>query len=229
MEKRGGRIWELDFLRGIALFLMIYFHTIYDMKEFFHYPVNYEGNVNYYIGKAAAILFILLSGISSSLTRSNVKRSLKTLGAALLVTLASYFYNPGFVIVFGILHFLGLSALLSHFFKKLNPFLLFLLGTAIMASDTLISKVRVTHNFLMPFNITSPGFVSSDYYPLIPWLGLFLFGIALGKLLYTEKKSLLNFSPKCSVICTAGRHTLPIYLLHQPAIVLILMLIQFLR
>jgi len=88
-----SRIWELDFLRGIALILMIYFHVIFDMKEFFDYPVSYSIGINYYIGKASAILFMLVSGISCSLSRSNIRRGLKVLGIALAITLVTHLYN----------------------------------------------------------------------------------------------------------------------------------------
>jgi len=221
------RIWELDFFRGIALIMMIYFHVIFDMKEFFNYPVNYSSGINYYIGKASAILFMLISGISCSLSRNNVKRGLKVLGVAMAITLATHLFNPDFGIKFGILHLFGVSMLLYPLLQRLNKYMLFLLGTLIIVLGNVLSKISVSFDYLFPIGLYSDSFISSDYYPLIPWLGVFMYGIFLGKLLYTEKQSLFNFSIGPNIISMAGKRTLFVYLIHQPAIMLFLTMINY--
>ncbi len=220
------RIWELDFFRGIALFFMVYFHLVYDMKEFFGYDVVYGKGLNFYIGKASVTLFILISGISCSLSRSNVKRGLKLLGVALLVSLFSYLYNPEFVIKFGIIHFFAAAMLLYPLFSRLPNSLLLVLGTLIIALGQWTSRLNVSFDYLFPFGVTSPGFTSSDYYSLIPWLGLFLYGIVLGKTLYSKKESLFNFSLPSNPISFMGQHTLLLYVIHQPLIVGVLWVIE---
>lgn len=229
MEAGRKRIWELDFLRGIALILMVYFHIIFDLNEFYSVPVNYYSGINYYIGKASAILFMILSGISSSLSRSNVKRGLKILGIALVITAVSHIYDPDFGIKFGILHFLGTSMLLYPLFSRLNKYFLILIGTGIIVLGKFISNIPVSNDYLFPLGLYSPTFVSSDYYPLIPWLGVFLYGIALGKILYSGKKSILPAEFRDNPVNIIGRHTLTIYLIHQPVILAILWLIHSLK
>ena len=221
IKANGSRIWELDFLRGTALILMIYFHIIFDMAVFFNYSVSYEGNINYYIGKISAILFILIAGICCSLSGNNIKRGLKVTGAALFVTLASYIYNPGFIILFGILHFLGFCILLSTATNKLGKYSLLISGTIIIITGFFIQFINVNHNYLFIFGIINRSFVSQDFYPLIPWFGVFLYGMAFGKELYSQNRSLFKSSPRYRMVSTAGRHTLPIYLIHQPVILLI--------
>lgn len=221
------RIWELDFLRGIALLFMIYFHIVFDMKELYGYAVNYASGFNYFAGKIAGILFILLAGLSSNLSRSNMKRGLRILVIALAITIFTYFYNPDYVIVFGILHFLAACILLLFpAFKKLHPALLMLVGTAIIIAGSFINKINAPFDYLFFLGITSKNFVSSDYYPLLPWSGLFLYGMALGKTLYAEKQSIFNFELKNNIISIAGRHTLLVYVLHQPLIIAALELIK---
>ena len=222
----NNRIWELDFLRGLALILMTYFHLIYDMKELYGYPVSYEGNVTDFIGKLSAILFITISGISTSLGRSSWKRGLKVLGAAMLITLVSYIFNNDFFVIFGILHFLGLSMILSVILKKLNNISLLAIGTAIMLVGYNIPLDNFSNDYLMMLGFRSPAFSSSDYYPLIPYLGIFLIGMVLARMLYHRKKSLIAPFPGHHIISMAGRHSLPIYLIHQPVIILILYLIN---
>lgn len=227
-KSNNNRIWELDFLRGLAMILMIYFHLIYDMKELYGYSVNYEGNITYYIGKLSAILFIAISGISTTLSRSSWKRGLKVIGAALLVTLVSYIFDKNFFVVFGILHFIGLSMILSGIFKKLGNLTLLAAGALIIVVGYTIPLDNFSNDYLMMLGIRSQAFTSSDYYPLIPYLGIFLIGMVLGRILYSKKKSLFNPLPCHRIISAAGRHTLLVYLIHQPVILLILYLISVL-
>lgn len=221
-----NRIWELDFIRGTALIIMIYYHLIYDMKEFYGYDVNYEGNVLYYLGKLSAVLFILISGISTTFSRNSFKRGLMVLGAALLITLASYLYDIDYFVVFGILHFLGLSMVLSVFFKKTDNFILLASGVAIILIGYTLPLDSFSNDYLVIFGLHSQAFTSSDYYPLIPYLGIFLIGIALGRLMYAKKESLIRPFPGHHILVIAGSHSLLVYLLHQPVILLILFLMS---
>lgn len=228
ITNKKERIWELDFLRGIALIFMVYFHVIYDLREFFNYPVSYASGINFYIGKASALLFMLISGISCSLSKNNINRGLKVLGAALIITIATHLYNPDYGVKFGILHFLGISMLFYPLFSKINKYILIILGTAIILLGSFLSKVTVTVDYLFPIGLTSSSFISSDYYPLIPWFGVFLYGTALGNLLYTKRQSLFTISLENNMISKAGRKTFLLYLVHQPLIILMLFLLSFL-
>lgn len=231
MNENSGanRIWELDFFRGIAIILMIYFHLIYDMKEFFGYDANYEGNFTYYIGKLSAVLFIIISGISTSLSRSSLKRGLKVLGAGLIITIASYLFNKDYFVVFGILHFLGLSMMLSVMVKKLDNFTLLAAGVIIIVLGYALPLDHFSNDYLMIFGFKSQTFSSSDYYPLFPYFGIFLLGMVLGRLLYANRRSLFKPLPGHHMLCIAGRHSLLVYLIHQPVILLILYLISQVR
>lgn len=223
---RDKRIWELDFFRGIALILMIYFHIVFDMKDIFGYNVTYGSGINFYIGKISAILFMLLAGISSYLSRSNIRRGLKVLGTAMVITVATHLYSPDLGIKFGILHFLGVCMLLAPILQKLNRYALFSVGILSIIIGNYVSGISVTHDYLFVFGIYSEKFVSSDYYPLFPWIGVFIFGIAIGQIFYTKRKSIFNFSIGNNPISSVGRHTLMCYLVHQPLILLVLTLVK---
>jgi uncharacterized membrane protein len=221
-KRSKSRIWELDFFRGIALICMVYFHVIYDMKDIFGYNVDYSSSINYLSGKAAVILFTLISGISCFLSRSNLKRGLKILGLAAVITLATHLYGPEYGIKFGVLHFLGTCILLYPLFRRINAYLLLLLGAASIAFGNYISAIQMPHDYFFIIGLTSGSFISSDYYPLFPWIGVFLFGIALGKFFYARKSSIFKFSLGDNPISFLGRHTLLIYMLHQPVILAVL-------
>ena len=115
------RIWEIDFIRGIAIVLMILFHLIVDLKDFHNYELNYLQGFWYIEGKLSAILFILLCGVSSTLGSSrSILHGSKVLLWATLLTTVTFFYNESFYIRFGILHFLGISLLSAQYVRKLS-------------------------------------------------------------------------------------------------------------
>jgi uncharacterized membrane protein len=225
-ELNKERVWEIDLLRGVALLLMIYFHLIYDMDVLFSYNVSYQSSFNWYVGKASGTLFIFIAGISSYLSRDNKKRALKILGMALVISVVTHFYDPELGIKFGILHFLGTAILLSLPLLRLKNTLLISLGVIIIILGPFIAGTAVEHDWFFPLGLSSGNFISSDYYPLIPWLGVFLFGLAAGRYFYREKKSLFSFTFSNKFLIQAGRNTLVIYLIHQPVILLVLFLIR---
>lgn len=229
MDIKKERVWEVDLLRGIALLLMIYFHIIYDMDELFLYNVSYESSINWYIGKASGTLFIFIAGISSFLSGDNYKRALKILGIALIITVATHFFEPELGIKFGILHFLGISVLLSMGLRKVNSIVLVCLGTILILLGPYAARTAVDHNWFFPLGISTGDFISSDYYPLIPWFGVFLYGLAAGRIFYQKKKSLFPFVIKDNFLLYAGKKTLVIYLIHQPVIMITLYIIGKMR
>ena len=222
LQIRGqNRIWKLIY-KGIGF--MVYF--CFCMNEFYDMMSIIYG-INYYIGKYQ-ILFILI-GISCSFSKKNRVRSFKILCIALLITLATYIFNPDYIITFGILHFLGVSILLFTFIRNLSNLILFILGTTIIMLSYSLHKISVNHNLFFPLGLITNSFLSADYYPLIPWFGLFIYGGVLGKILYSRKIRIVE--PKLSIlpITKLGQNTLFIYIIHQPIILIILKIISLMK
>jgi len=136
VKNYNKRFWEVDFLRGIAIIMMIIFHILFDINYFSIYEINMSlGHIrifNYLI----VTIFLLLVGISLTLSYSNVKeklskkdlklkffiRGLKIFGLGLLITIATwYFLEEGFV-MFGILHCIGISIILAYPFLRFRYF-----------------------------------------------------------------------------------------------------------
>lgn len=214
-----NRIWEIDFLRGVAIILMALFHLFYDLKEFYGYNFEYQTGIIYYIGKLSALMFIMLTGISCSFSKNNLKRGIRVLFYALIITIVTYIYDPNTYVNFGILHFLATCIILYKFFRPLNNLALFSLGTLIILTGYIINQFSVSSNIFVPFGLTSDNYTSLDYYPLFPYLGVFLYGIAIKSLLYPANKSLLNPYFNFKPINFFGKHSLFIYLIHQPIII----------
>lgn len=219
---KKDRIWEIDFLRGMALLLMIIFHVVFDLKDIYNYPIYYDRGFYYYVGKMSAILFMLVAGVSSSFSRSNVKRGIRIFAIAMAITVVTYLFDPDLIIKFGILHFFGTSMILYPLFEHMEKYALMLTATLIIAVGYFMSNMTVPFDFLFPIGLTSSSFFSSDYYPLFPWFGVFLYGVAISKILYNEKKSIFNFTMRDNPVLLIGKHTLLVYIIHQPIILLVL-------
>lgn len=226
MESTKKRIWEIDFLRGIALILMVVFHIVFDMSDIYGYPIYYDRGFFYYVGKVSAILFMLVSGVSCSLSRSNAKRGVRIFGIAMIITLVTHLYDSGLGIKFGILHFLGICMILYPLFKPVKGYLLILVATAIIIVGNIFAGITIYSELLFPIGLTTATFTSSDYYPLLPWMGVFLYGVFAGKTLYGKRESLLKFEIKDNPVMMLGRHTLLVYIMHQPLILLALEMID---
>lgn len=118
-------------------------------------------------------------------------------------------------------------------FRRLPGWALAVLGGILALAGLYLRGMVVDFSWLFFLGLTPTGFQSGDYFPLLPNLGFFLLGAALGKTCYREKRSRLprvNTSNPClRLLCFCGRQSLPIYLLHQPILAGILGLAAMLK
>lgn len=217
MEK--GRIWEIDLLRAVAIVLMVVFHFVYDLNEFLGVDVEYLSGFWFWVGKAAALIFIFVSGISSGFSGKILKRGLLLLGIGLGISGVTFFVLGDMYIRFGILHFLGTCMLLYPLLKRLNAVVLAVLAAAVAYFTPQIGSITVKTSLLLPLGIKYRGFATADYYPLFPYLAVFILGIIVYKLYYYKKRSLFTFSLENRIISVLSKNSLLIYVLHQPMLV----------
>lgn len=221
---KQARIWELDALRGLCILGMVAVHLVFDLqiptRKAFAFVQNWGG-----------VLFFLLSGLCATLGSRPVRRGAMVLGAGLIctaVTLAGRALGmlPDYMVIrFGVLHCLGACMLLWPVFRKLPVWLLAALGTGFGVLGIYLTQcVMVEFPGFAWLGLLYPSYSSADYFPLLPYLGFFLLGAVLGRLLYAKKKSLL---PQWETIWVfralrwCGRHSLILYLLHQPLLMLL--------
>ncbi|MFA5637889.1 MAG: heparan-alpha-glucosaminide N-acetyltransferase [Anaerovoracaceae bacterium] len=238
------RVWELDLIRGICITAMVFDHVLYDLTNLFNVK-NYF--LFFYfdfwgrdlIRAFVVIAFILVSGISSSFTHSNLKRGLKLLLVAMALTLFTYVmekagsHGTRYLIIFGVLHMFSFSILFYAALENIKK------RKALLYLGSFLALIGI---FFLLFNYSAPanmrwlwfivdlrnGFFSADYFPLLPYLGVFLIGAYLGPVLYPERKTIkpLSGPPKTSrPFLFAGRHALFFYIFHQPVIYGILLLL----
>ena len=242
----------LDTLRGFSLVSMILFHACWDLVYLFGYDWPwYKGTPGYLWQQSICWMFILISGFCMGLKQegralwSDCKRGLVVLAAGILITIATLLFSPQTKIIFGVLFFLGVSmiltAMLRPAFRKIPPFIGMLCAGVLFFVLRNINDGNLGFegivlyplpNFLYEqgllatfFGFQDKNFFSTDYFSLIPWYFLFLVGYFLCRC-FLEKNSsaaLPEFFKKgISVFEIIGQHSLPVYLLHQPVILLLL-------
>ena len=221
------RIWELDAFRGICVLGLVLVHLVYDVVALYglirwEYPPAFL-----FLKDWGGVLFLVISGISATLGSRSVRRGILVLLCSLVVSGATvvmylmHMANEGIIIWFGVLQCLGVCMIAWAVLKKLPTWAMAVLGIVLAAVGIYIrGKLFGTPEWMMPLGFVYPGFVSSDYFPVLPHLGFFLLGGVLGRTIYRKKESLL---PQIQAnkgffgfLCLCGRWSLPIYMLHQP-------------
>ena len=225
-----GRIPSVDALRGLAIVAMIAYHFCFDLRYFGITRWDFEHDLRW-LGSRAAILssFLLVAGISAVLANrrpSPLAHWLRHVGvialAALLVTAGSYLMFPQSFIWFGVLHAIALSLLLA---KPLigGAWLAAPIGVAMIVSGLVFSNTVFDNRTLGWIGFMTAKPVTEDYVPLFPWMGVLLLGVALGHVLvHTRFAMLAPLGRVPAFLRFLGRHSLVVYLVHQPVMIALL-------
>lgn len=230
-QPKMERFSLLDTLRGFTMLNMILYHFLWDLVYIARFPISwYHGTGAYIWQQSICQTFILLSGFCWSFGRRPFKRGLTVFWAGGLITLVTMLLMPENLVLFGVLTLIGscmiLMIPLAAFLKKINRtsvliilFVVFLF-LFIMLHPSWNGYPELTSGNLFTAYLGFPAknFYSTDYFPLLPWFFLFVVGYLLHKLSlhfgWLEapflKRKLL---PPLTFI---GRHSLLIYMLHQP-------------
>lgn len=212
------RIFEIDLLRATAIVLMVIYHFVFDLNNFTKISVDCEVMPWNLIGTSSALIFIFISGISSGLSKSSFKRGIITFSFGMLVTVVTLVYDTKEYIRFGILHFLGISMMMFPLLNSLKKWQLVVLGGVTIILGKIFETINTTTFLLLPLGITYNGFATLDYYPVFPYISVFIFGIFIYKIYYFKGRSILRNNYNSNLIYLISRNSLNIYLLHQPII-----------
>lgn len=238
-EKPKKRIGFVDEVRGFAILCMVVYHTWFDLVQIFgvNLPFLFTPQMNF-IRDLFAGLFIFISGSACRLSRNNLKRGIICFCGGLILTAATFIAMPEEKILFGILHFLGISMILFALLQKLLDKIKFPIIGMLLFSLLFVLTCNVKDgvlslgslfsvklpgalyqtNYLFPLGFHNGEFFSSDYFPLIPWLFIFLVGSYFGILLVKRRLPRFFYKDHVKFLSFVGRNTLLIYLLHQPVI-----------
>ena len=244
MKEQTKRIELLDELRGFAILAMIVHHTFFDIGFVLGLDWGYEiFNRLCVFQPVFWAIFIIISGICSRLSRNTLKRGAIVLAAGLAVTLVTAVIMPaigitGAEIYFGILSCLGscmiITGLLMPVIKKIKPIIGMISSAALFAvfysvgSGSLcfglikLPQALYETNYLMPLGFYNSSFESADYFAILPWLFMFMFGAFLGKYAKDGAFFVWTYKKHSKLLSFVGKNSLWFYLAHQPVIYAVL-------
>ena len=231
-----GRYALLDELRGLDLVSMMLYHACWDLVFLFGVQMNwYAATPGHLWQQSICWVFILLSGFCVPLGHHTLRRGATVFGAGVLVTAVTLLFMPEERVIFGVLTFLGaamlLTGILEPLLKKVPP----AVGLAVAAVLFALTYHAADHylgigalrlalpeslyaNYLTAFFGFYPeGFFSTDYFALLPWIFLFWAGYFGHRSIGRARMEPLRGSV-CAPLGWMGRHSLVLYLLHQPVI-----------
>ena len=235
----------IDALRGLALLNMLLYHFLYDVNVVYaRAPYWYLRPGVHVWQQLICCTFILIAGFSFPWgRRHNLRRGLTLLACGTAISAVTMLALPSEAIRFGILSFMGCAVLLTLPLEKaleklparpgfLLSALLFCLfryvesGTLGLGPFTLpLPASLYRFRTLAPLGFPDPLFRSSDYFPMLPWYFLFLCGWHLSRLFSRSAALQRAAGVKLPLLSPVGRHTLPVYLLHQPILMGLCMLL----
>ena len=232
----------LDVIRGTVLINAIAYHCVWDLVYMFGVDWRwYQTGGAYLWQQMICWTFILLSGFCWSLGRRRLKRGTTVFGAGLIVMAVTEVFLPDSRVVFGVLTLIGSGMLL---WVVLEP--------ALRRVPAVVGVLAITALFLITRNVNE-GYLGFEgwnlcrvpegwyrnlltaylgfpprgfyYFSLFPWIFLFGAGYFLYRLAEEKQKMEVFSRPRQPLLEFLGRHSLVIYLLHQPVIYGILLVV----
>jgi len=234
------RLWEVDALSGVAILMMIIYHAAWDLDFWDLVPLQAGVGPWRVFARPTAILFIFLVGLSLTLSYTAIRarhpdrpaalyyaqRGLRIIGWGMVITIVTRLAVGEAAVLFGILHFIGSSIILSYpllRFRLVN----LALGAVTVVAGLAINRVTLPLPWLLWIGLPPTNWYTVDYFPLMPWFGVVLLGIFTGNTLYT--RGVRHFDLPNLSLCLPvralsflGRQSLAIYLIHQPLLLTVL-------
>lgn len=231
------RITIFDTVRGFTMISMAGFHACYDLAYLYGWDMPwFTQSVFQDIWRASiSWVFLFIAGWMCTLSRNNIKRAAKYALAALVVWLATTLVSVDDSVNFGIIYCMaactGIVALTDPVLKKISARWGMSLCLVLFALTWSIPKTIYPVPYLDWLGFPSPGFVSGDYYPIIPFIFMYLAGYFAAHIAQGIDKTapIWAYANPLPALASLGRHALPFYLLHQPIILGILELVYSVR
>ena len=229
-----SRIVGLDIFRGYAIVLMIFFHLTFDLNNFDYISIDIRGdafwkNFRFFI----VSMFVFGAGMSLKLAHyqnisyQKIKKRIFILAlASLAVSIGSYTQFANSWIYFGVLHFMLFASLVGLLFLKIPKLALIFALFIILGYLYNIINMHWLFIFLQkPLHL--PLHRTEDLVSLTPWFGVFLLGIVFASYNLHQKTFTNSFFESKNrinrILSIFGKHSLLIYLIHQPIIFALLL------
>ena len=232
MRSAPPRRWEIDGLRGLAVVLMVISNFMFDLI-FFAGQGQLQSEAWDWFARCIAGFFIVLAGVSLTLSRcraaspaaifgKNLRRGLTLLACGGLISGATWLVAGEQMVLFGVLHLIGLGVIISYPFLG-RPRTSLAGGLLLLALGPLTHSWSLGVPWFLWLGLQPANYSSVDYVPLIPWFGPMLIGVFLGHRLYSNGQPRWpltdgSASRFLQPLVWCGRRSLSIYLGHQPVL-----------
>lgn len=228
MSPARPRVMLVDQARTLALIAMAVYHFAFDLEMFGYLPRGMAMDMPLRgLAIATASSFLFLAGVSLVLAHGGGirwpglwRRWGMIAGAALIISVGSWLWQPDFYIYFGILHAIAVFTILGLVLLNLPaPGLVLLAGLGFVMPQL----VAVSQPVLSWTGLLSPPRPALDFVPVFPWVAAYLLGMAMGKLGQARgwwaRLSVANPSRPARALAWPGQHSLAVYLIHQPVLI----------
>lgn len=212
----------LDAARGLAVLAMILFHLIWDLAHFGYVAEGLPWTTPVKMfGHAIAFSFLFIAGVALALAHRDAihwrdfwRRFAIIAGAAALVTIGTYVTFPSAYVFFGILHCIAAASLAAIPFLRAPWPVTAIMGALFLAAPEFLTAPIFNKDWLLWLGLSTTEPLTQDWRPFLPWAGALLLGVAAGKYFRAPVASSRWQSPRA--LNFLGRHSLIIYLAHQP-------------
>jgi uncharacterized membrane protein len=224
------RFDRVDALRGLAIVWMAAFHFCFDLNYFrlLLPPQNFYHDP-FWTGQRACIvsLFMFCAGLGQALALDAAqgwprfwRRWAQIAGCAVLVSAGSAIMFPHSWISFGVLHGFALMLIVGRAAAPLRAWL-WPLGALAMVLPGLVRHPFFDSRWTNWVGLVTVKPVTEDFAPLLPWVGVLLWGLAAGQWLLQNRRAMLAGAVPAALrpLAVLGRWSLSFYMVHQPVLI----------
>jgi uncharacterized membrane protein len=224
------RFDRLDALRGLAIVWMALFHFCFDLNHFgfFEPRHNFHHDLLWTRQRICIVsLFLFCAGLAQAVALHSGqgwprfwRRWAQVAGCAVLVSLGSMLMFPKSWISFGVLHGIAVMLILARLLVPLRGGL-WLAGALAIALPLLIQHPFFDTAYTHWVGLVTRKPITEDWVPVLPWLGVMLWGLAAGQWLLVRRPALLAGGVPRALrpLALLGRWPLSFYMLHQPVFI----------
>ena len=236
----SSRIEAVDLARGLALIAMTTFHFGWDMEFFGYAPPGFASQpAMVWYARCIASSFLFLVGVSMVLAHGGTFRAgafLKRLamigGAALAISVATWFATPDAFIFFGILHHIAVASVLGLLFLRMPWWLNYAAAALFILARMYLRTPLLDDPWWWWSGLSSINPRSNDYVPVFPFMAAVLAGMATTQLAarlgWLERLASVRLhGPVSRLLRFIGRHSLIYYLVHQPVMIGLIIAFQW--
>lgn len=221
---------RLDALRGVAMLWMAAFHLAFDLNHFGFIHQDFNRDPLWTWQRVAIVsLFLLCAGVGQAIALAHGqsearfwRRWIQVAGAAVLVSAGSWLMFPRSFIFFGVLHGIALMLIISRYGARAGGWL-WPIGLGVIALPLFFNHPFFDSRMTAWIGLVTRKPITEDFVPLIPWLGVMLWGVAAGRWLLCHRPQWLTRLPPVPALtkplAALGRWPLSFYLLHQPVLI----------